>query len=197
MFTRQPASAAKTINDIRSIEKPLERPLETLRPGIGPGQMGPGQIGPSHSGPSEAAPFGHSTQATSAPSTKPAMPRSAGSRLEGTFSIIGNDLTIVGQGLRIVTRGTLQVEGKIEGDVIGNEVIIGDKGHVTGVVSGNTVVVHGAVAGTVKGVHVALKAGSRVDGDVLHQQLSVDQGAHLDGRVRRPADLAELAPVLE
>jgi cytoskeletal protein CcmA (bactofilin family) len=99
--------------------------------------------------------------------------------------------------LRIITRGTLQVEGKVEGDVVGNEVIIGEKGQVTGVVSGQNVVVHGAVAGTVKGVNVVLSSSAKVDGDVLHQQLSVEQGAHLDGRVRRPSDPAELAPVLE
>jgi cytoskeletal protein CcmA (bactofilin family) len=44
---------------------------------------------------------------------------------------------------------------------------------------------------------VALKSGARVDGDVLHHQLSVDQGAHLDGRVKRPADPSELTPVLD
>lgn len=125
------------------------------------------------------------------------MSRPVGTRQDGTLSIIGNDLTIVGQGLRIITRGTLQVEGKIEGDVVGNEVIIGEKGQVTGVVSGQSVVVHGAVAGTVKGVNVALKSSAKVDGDVLHHQLSVEQGAHLDGRVRRPADPAELAPILD
>jgi cytoskeletal protein CcmA (bactofilin family) len=127
----------------------------------------------------------------------PPIGRPVGSRQDSTLSIIGNDLTIVGQGLRIITRGTLQVEGKVEGDVVGNEVIIGEKGQVTGVVSGQNVVVHGAVAGTVKGVNVVLSSSAKVDGDVLHQQLSVEQGAHLDGRVRRPSDPAELAPVLE
>jgi cytoskeletal protein CcmA (bactofilin family) len=176
MFTRQPPNS-KTINDIKGVDRTFERTLDALRPETGDvgGQRGGSQSGGGSSGGS----------------------RPIGSRQDGTLSIIGNDLTIVGQGLKIVTRGTLQVEGKIEGDVIGNEVIIGEKGHVTGVVSGQSVVVHGAVAGTVKGVHVALKSGARVDGDVLHHQLSVDQGAHLDGRVKRPADPSELTPVLD
>jgi cytoskeletal protein CcmA (bactofilin family) len=164
VFTRQSASAARSINDIKPIDKPFDRP-------------------PPPTPMSEHA--------------APPVPKAVGSRQDGTLSIIGNDLTIVGQGLRIVTRGTLQVEGKVEGDVVGNEVIIGEKGHVTGVVSGQSVVVHGAVAGTVKGVNVVLSSSARVDGDVLHHQLSVEQGAHLDGRVRRPSDPAELAPVLE
>ena len=167
MFTRQPASNAKNIGDIKPVDKTFDRTLDALRPG--------GEASGSHQ----------------AGTTRPM------SRQDGTLSIIGNDLTIVGQGLRIITRGTLQVEGKVEGDVVGNEVIIGEKGHVTGVVSGQSVIVHGAVAGTIKGVNVVLSSSARVDGDVLHNQLSVEQGAHLDGRVRRPADPAELAPVLE
>jgi hypothetical protein len=35
----------------------------------------------------------------------------------GEKSVIGNDLTIIGQGLRIISRGMLQVDGDIEGDV--------------------------------------------------------------------------------
>lgn len=160
VFTRQSANTARSISDIKPIEKPFDRAPGGTEPAAG-------------------------------------ASRPVGSRQDGTLSIIGNDLTIVGQGLRIITRGTLQVEGKVEGDVVGNEVIIGEKGHVTGVVSGQSVVVHGAVAGTVKGVNVVLSSSAKVDGDVLHHQLSVEQGAHLDGRVRRPADPGELAPVLE
>lgn len=112
-------------------------------------------------------------------------------------SIIGNDLTIVGQGLRIISQGILQVDGDVTGDVVGSEVIIGEKGRVTGVVSGESVVVRGEVAGTIRGLRVVLQAGARVEGDVHHQVLSVEQGAFLDGRVRRPQDANELRPILD
>jgi cytoskeletal protein CcmA (bactofilin family) len=112
-------------------------------------------------------------------------------------SIIGNDLTIVGQGLRIISKGTLQVDGDITGDVVGSEVIIGEKGRVTGIVSGESVVVRGEVAGTIRGMRVVLQSGAKVEGDVHHQSLAVEQGAYLDGRVRRPADASELKPMLD
>jgi cytoskeletal protein CcmA (bactofilin family) len=112
-------------------------------------------------------------------------------------SIIGNDLTIVGQGLRIISKGILQVDGDVTGDVVGSEVIIGEKGRVTGVVSGETVAVRGEVAGTIRGLKVVLQAGARVEGDLHHQTLAVEQGAYLDGRVRRPQDPNELRPVLD
>jgi cytoskeletal protein CcmA (bactofilin family) len=58
-------------------------------------------------------------------------------------SVIGNDLKIIGQGLKIVGRGVLQVDGEIEGDVQAAEVIVGEKGQVTGMVAGRQVVVRG------------------------------------------------------
>ena len=112
-------------------------------------------------------------------------------------SLIGNDLTISGQGLKISTRGTLQVDGRVEGDVIGSEVIVGEHGHVTGMVQAERVIVRGKVHGTVRGLSVTLASGSHVEGDVHHRELSVEQGAHLDGRVRRPQDVNDLKPVFD
>ena len=36
-----------------------------------------------------------------------------------TKSVISNDLKIIGQGLKIISQGTLQVDGEVEGDVRG------------------------------------------------------------------------------
>jgi cytoskeletal protein CcmA (bactofilin family) len=48
---------------------------------------------------------------------------------------------IIGQGLKIISRGILQVDGEIEGDVQAAEVIVGEKGQVSGMVAGRQVVV--------------------------------------------------------
>ena len=134
--------------------------------------------------------------ATEARSGPPPVQTGAGASNQPR-SIIGNDLTIVGQGLRIISQGILQVDGDVTGDVVGSEVIIGEKGRVTGVVSGESVVVRGEVAGTIRGLRVVLQSGAKVEGDVHHQVLSVEQGAFLDGRVRRPNDPNELRPILD
>jgi len=55
-------------------------------------------------------------------------------------SVIGNDLRIIGRGLKIIGRGLLQVDGEIEGDVQGAEVIVGEKGKVTGMVAAQAVI---------------------------------------------------------
>jgi cytoskeletal protein CcmA (bactofilin family) len=112
-------------------------------------------------------------------------------------SVIGNDLKIIGQGLKIISQGTLQVDGEIEGDVGGSEVIIGEEGKVTGTVAAERVVVRGKIAGVIRGATVTLQASARVEGDIHHMQLAIEQGAEFDGRVRRPSSASELNLNLE
>jgi cytoskeletal protein CcmA (bactofilin family) len=115
----------------------------------------------------------------------------------GAKSVIGNDLKIIGQGLKIISQGTLQVDGEVEGDVGGSEVIIGEKGKVTGTVAAERVIVRGQISGVIRGVTVTLQSSSRVEGDIHHMSLAIEQGAEFDGRCRRPADAAELNLNLE
>jgi cytoskeletal protein CcmA (bactofilin family) len=111
----------------------------------------------------------------------------------GLKSVIGNDLKIIGQGLKIISQGTLQVDGEIEGDVGGAEVIIGEKGKVTGTVAAERVIVRGTIAGVIRGVTVTLQSSSHVEGDIHHMSLAIEQGAEFDGRCRRAADASGLA----
>jgi cytoskeletal protein CcmA (bactofilin family) len=110
----------------------------------------------------------------------------------GPKSVIGNDLKIIGQGLKIISQGTLQVDGEIEGDVGGAEVIIGERGRVTGTVAAERVIVRGTIAGIIRGVTVTLQSSAHVEGDINHMSLAIEQGAEFDGRCRRSADPSEL-----
>jgi len=115
----------------------------------------------------------------------------------GEKSVIGNDLKIIGQGLKIISRGMLQVDGEIEGDVQAAEVIIGEKGQVTGMVAGRQVVVRGTVSGVICAQTVALQASSHVDGDIHHMSFAIEQGAHFEGRSRRAKGESDLVAVLD
>ena len=136
------------------------------------------------------------TSVNAAPTTPRPSPLRSGSS-EGGKSIISNDLKIIGQGLKIISQGTLQVDGEIEGDVGGSEVIIGEKGKVTGTVAAERVIVRGQISGVIRGVSVTLQSSSRVEGDIHHMSLAIEQGAEFDGRCRRPADANELSLNLE
>jgi cytoskeletal protein CcmA (bactofilin family) len=84
------------------------------------------------------------------------------------------------------------VDGEVEGDVRGTEVIIGEKGRVTGTVAAERVIVRGMISGVIRGLTVTLQASSRVEGDIHHMSLAIEQGAEFDGRCKRPADASEL-----
>lgn len=121
--------------------------------------------------------------------------RSSG--IMSTSSVIGPDLTIVGERITIISQNTLMVDGIVRGDINGREVIVGPGGKVTGTITAQSVDVRGAVHGAIKGMAVTLQPSARVDGDIHHQTLTIAEGAEFDGRVRRPKDMSELTPVLD
>lgn len=131
---------------------------------------------------------------TPLPPTKPALVERAES---GKLSIIGNDLAIMGERIVIITKGTLQVDGEVQADLHGSEVIIGEAGKVTGTIWADVIEIRGEVHGTIKGTKVQLMGKSTVAGDIHHQTLVVVEGANFDGRVRRPADASDLKPILD
>ncbi len=111
-------------------------------------------------------------------------------------SVIGQDLKILGGGLRLISEGNLTVDGIVEGDVLGANVVIGRHGHVNGLVHGETVSIQGHVSGTVRAVDVTLKSGASVEAEVHHNTLSLELGAHFEGRSRRYMERGELVPDL-
>ena len=115
---------------------------------------------------------------------------------EKPTSILGPDISISGQQLVIRTKGTLLIEGQIQGDVHGEAVTVGDGAYVTGVITARTIEIQGSVKGALKGSTVILRENSTVDADILHQKLSIAEGAQFDGSVQRARDINEVTPDL-
>ena len=118
----------------------------------------------------------------SASKTAPSAPPQLRRAEDAGKSVISNDLKIIGQGLKIISRGTLQVDGEVEGDVAGAEIIIGEQGKVTGTVAAERVIVRGRTSGVIRAMTVALQASARVEGDIHHMSLAIEEGAEFDGR---------------
>jgi cytoskeletal protein CcmA (bactofilin family) len=115
-----------------------------------------------------------------ASASRPAMGAATAPR-----SVIGNDLTIIGHGIKIISAGVLEIDGRVDGDVQGTQVIIGETGRLTGTIAAEQVVVKGTVSGQIRGREVMLDGSSHVEGDVHHQRLTIAVGAHFEGRSRR------------
>lgn len=129
-------------------------------------------------------------------STSPFDAASPAAAATGT-SVIGRDLTLLGEKITIVSQNKLQVDGDVRGNVHGKQVIITEEGSVEGMVSAEKIEVHGGVRGAIRAVNVTLHATGQVDGDIMHHTLAISEGAQFDGRVRRSNDTSELMPVLD
>ncbi|MGE5266240.1 MAG: bactofilin family protein [Deltaproteobacteria bacterium] len=123
------------------------------------------------------------------PQTSPPPTRPIGSALRtgerGTPSVIGPELQITGN---LVSRGEVQIDGEINGDVHGSHVVVGERATVTGGIVADEVVVRGHVMGSVRGKRVLLQSTCRVEGDVYHLTLAIEQGAYFEGKSRRTDD---------
>lgn len=113
------------------------------------------------------------------------------------ISVIGTDLTILGDKITIVSQNKLQIDGQIRGNVHGKEVLISKGGSVTGEVWAERIDVRGAVRGSIIAVTITLHDSARVEGNVMHQKLSISEGAEFDGRVQLIKDARELMPILD
>jgi tetratricopeptide (TPR) repeat protein len=137
--------------------------------------------------------------ARSAPQgTGPARPES--SRVDAAaasgVSVIGNDLIILGETITLITQNELQIDGHVQGDVHGKQVMISKEGSVTGKVCAEKIDIRGGVNGFIRALFVALHESAKVDGDIMHQKISISKGAELDGRVQRTKDKNDLIHVL-
>lgn len=109
-------------------------------------------------------------------------------------SVIGQDLTILGENLNIISREALQIDGEIRGNISGKRVNIGASGVVNGTICAEAVQIDGLVSGAVRAVAITLNASAKVTGELLHRVLVVSEGAEFEGTVRRSTSDAELKP---
>jgi cytoskeletal protein CcmA (bactofilin family) len=147
-------------------------------------------VGESHPKPS-------SPRSASAAPTRTASPFEAAARSETGTSVIGTDLTILGDRITVISKNRLQVDGDVRGDVHGKHVLITEEGSVIGMVSAETIEVRGGVRGSIRAVSVKLQATAQVEGDITHQKLSIAEGAQFSGTVKLSKDVDALMPVLD
>jgi cytoskeletal protein CcmA (bactofilin family) len=97
-------------------------------------------------------------------------------------SLLSTDLKITGD---IHSLGEIQVDGQIDGDIHTDVLIVGETAQINGEITADTVRVHGYVIGQIKARSVLLAKSAHVLGDILHENLSIEQGAFLEGHCRR------------
>ncbi|CCB64832.1 conserved protein of unknown function [Hyphomicrobium sp. MC1] len=111
-------------------------------------------------------------------------------------SILGPDISIFGQQLILKTKGSLLIQGHIEGDVHGESVTVDNGAHVKGVITARTIAIQGGVKGELKGSNVILHEHSVVEASIVQEKLTIAEGAHFEGSVKKAKDASEVTPDL-
>jgi cytoskeletal protein CcmA (bactofilin family) len=112
-------------------------------------------------------------------------------------SVIGPDLSIIGQRITLVCKSSLTVTGEVLGDINGSDVTVGETGRVTGIITARTISVHGTVQGALRAESVTLHSTANIEGDIIQKNLVIAEGAKFDGRVRAVNDPSEIEPVFD
>ena len=97
-------------------------------------------------------------------------------------SIVSAGLQVTGN---MISDGDVQIEGAIEGDVKSRMLTVGEAGAVKGAIEAEQVFVSGEVVGKIKAANVSLARTARVSGDIIHDVLSIEAGAHVEGTIKR------------
>ncbi|WP_447723929.1 bactofilin family protein [Sphingomonas koreensis] len=115
---------------------------------------------------------------------RPAMPLANGSNggRRGMFSVIGSDVVISGN---VQASAELHVEGRIEGDVDCAGLIQGAESHIVGGVTAESARIAGAIEGAVRVRQLTVERTARISGDVEYENITIENGGHIDGRMRR------------
>jgi len=99
----------------------------------------------------------------------------------GAPSIISAELIVRGT---LISAGDVQIDGKVDGDIRAAGLVIGDKAIITGDVYAEEAIVRGRVEGSIRARKVQLCATCHVEGNILHEALSVESGAFFEGNCR-------------
>ena len=94
-------------------------------------------------------------------------------------SLIGENVSMTGD---LTSDGEVQLDGAVLGDLRVVHLAIGETGQVEGLIEAESVEIRGRVAGAIVARSVRLYATARVDGDITHDQLAIEAGAHFAGR---------------
>ena len=81
--------------------------------------------------------------------------------------------------------GTVRLEGRCDGAIVCTRLEIGIDGFLHGTAFAEELVVAGQIVGRVHARHVHLKSGAIVEGELVHEQLRMDEAATLVGESRR------------
>ena len=90
----------------------------------------------------------------------------------------------------------IHIDGRLEGNVVCEELIIGVKGYVAGQVKAKSLSLYGTLQGSAEAENIFIASGAHLTGDALHRSIAIEPGAYIEGRCVR-AQKAESKPEIK
>ncbi|MEI6640606.1 MAG: polymer-forming cytoskeletal protein [Novosphingobium sp.] len=99
-----------------------------------------------------------------------------------TFSVLGADLAVKGD---ITASAELHIDGHVEGDITCAALVQGESSEIHGAIRAQSARLAGTVRGGIEVNQLIVLKAARIHGDVRYDVLTIEQGAHIDGRLSR------------
>jgi len=112
---------------------------------------------------------------------QPARPAMQGNAMATpTFSVLGADLAVKGD---ITASAELHIDGHVEGDITCAALVQGESSAIHGAIRAQSARLAGTVRGGIEVSQLVVLKSARIHGDVRYDALTIEQGAHIDGRL--------------
>jgi len=101
---------------------------------------------------------------------------------DALLSVLARDMHVLGT---LVSDGTLDFSGTVDGNVRCHTLTIRAEGSIRGDVTADVLHVYGKINGLIRAKHVHLYENCHVEGIIMHETLTMEDGAFLDGSCKR------------
>ena len=97
-------------------------------------------------------------------------------------SILANSFSLKGS---ISCKGELQIDGRINGNLNGEKVILGPESVMDGTLTADEITISGKFKGKIKGKSIRLDAGASVDAEITYEVLAIEDGSSINGIIKK------------
>lgn len=110
------------------------------------------------------------------------VPATQNGKKDGFPSIITADMHILGN---IVSEGVIDFSGTLDGNIRCGTLTIRQNGNVKGEVTADSVYIYGKLNGLIRAKHVHLFSTCHIEGIIMHESITIEDGAFVDGKCKR------------
>jgi cytoskeletal protein CcmA (bactofilin family) len=103
-------------------------------------------------------------------------------RASGLLSVIVEDTHILGT---LISDGNIDFNGTIDGNIRCHNLTVRKNARIKGDITADALHVHGKINGLIRAKQVNLYKDCHVEGVIMHEGLTIEDGAFMDGKCKR------------